>query len=192
MRYFPIVIMLFLTGMFGFAAVAAKEFTLIIATILLAVLTVMMLLQIIQDHKKEKGVMLKHRIPWGTIVILYVTGIMFILITATLVINVNNRIHSKSTTATISAIKASSDSDDEVCSAYVQYRVDGETYSAKYEESTSMCDRKAGEKVKIYYRKDDPTKVTTTRGIISTLLGEVLVTVALVLSIRKIIKERRI
>ncbi len=194
MRFFPIVILTFLTGMFGFAAITTKEIEWILAAIGLLIFEVIFLLQEIQSYKLSKGKKIKHRINWGNVMMLYVLSIMTLILAGLLVIDIDNRVHSKQINAVVSEIKHNDDADEdsvETCDAYAKYEVNGKKYVSKYETSSTVCKKKVGSKVKIYYRTDNPKKIVTTKHIILVIFGFIFCAFSLVLVIKKVIRERR-
>lgn len=186
-------ILSFLVGMFVFAAVTTKEVTWLLAAILLFIFAVLVILQQIQENRRKKGKTIKRFVPWNTILVFYVLGIMCIILTTLLVMDIDNRIHSKSIVATVIDVQHNHDEDEdsaETCNAYAKYVVNHKKYVSKYETSSFACGKKIGDMVKIYYRTDNPEKVTTNKNLFFLLLGTVMVYGCLVLYIRKVRKNK--
>ena len=162
-----------------YAAIISHEITWIIACVLFGIFDFI----IIQSEFNKKS-----KIPWNSLLAIYVCLVLFGITTVLLVINVNDRLHSNPISATIISIEHDDNDDDdsaETCTAYVDYMVDGKVYNAKYESSSLMCKKKIGRKVKIYYRTDNPQKITTTRNIIFITIGVLLSGFSSVVMIKK-------
>ena len=76
--------------------------------------------------------------------------------------------------------------EEEKCDLYIEYFVDGKRYDSKLNLST--CMKKEGDKVKIYYSKDDPSIYDNDSSYFS-ILGAGLTLLALVICLYKSIKE---
>lgn len=184
-KFTTTIILLFMLSLFTFAAVATKDIAWIIGCILFAILA---LLIIIQQFSKS------NRMPWAEIIAVYVCTILLIVVGTLLVININDRVHSKSTIATIARIEHNNDADDddpETCDAYVEYTVRGKSYTSKYETSSMMCNKNIGKRVKIYYRVDNPKKITTTRNLVFLALGSIIAALGSIFSIKKLVGKVR-
>lgn len=76
--------------------------------------------------------------------------------------------------------------EEEKCDLYIEYFVDGKRYDSKLNLST--CLKKEGDKVKIYYEKDDPNVYDADSSYFS-ILGAGITLLGLVISLYKSIKE---
>ena len=177
-----------------FATISTGELTLIITSILFGIFVVLNIFQEVKMHKLAKGKKLKRDINWGSMIVVYVCVVLFVIVAGLTIVNINNRVHSASTMGVISKIESDnniSEDSQETCTGYVKYKVDGKVYESKYESSSTLCNKKTGTRIKIYYRKDKPEKVTTTKNLVILVLATLFLGFCNFFVIKKAYKERR-
>lgn len=158
-------ILLIILTMMIFLAIVTGETYLIIASAILGILTLLFVLQAIKIIKKSKGKKIKHDINYTVFIVIIILGTIFSILSAILIKNVNYRKNGVETTATVYNIekKVEYNSNEneyqekqETCEVYVTYEVDNKVYNNKLDMSN--CNYSKGEKVNIYYQKDNPNK----------------------------------
>lgn len=161
-----------------YVTIVTGELSLIILSVLFGIFVLLNICQKISTIRASKGKKSKRDISWGTIIIVYVCLALFVTVTGLLIININDRIHSVPTTGIVSRIEyddnASEDS-QETCTGYAKYTVNGKEYESKYTSSSMVCNKKIGSKVKIYYRKDKPEKITTNSNLLVLIFATLFV-----------------
>lgn len=152
------------------AAIMTKEIIWIIASSILGLLTLLFTLNSIKVIKKEKGIKLKHDINYGLCIGFIVLTTMFGVSIALFINNISYRINGIETTAVIYNIDkktnykteykddgSSYQKKEEKCNVYIKYTVDNKEYKTKL--NSGDCHYTMGDKVKIYYDREDPSKI---------------------------------
>lgn len=175
-----------------FFAVGTGEFSIILTSILFGIFLVLNILQETKMAKLDRGKKLKRDINWGAFILVYVALVFFGVMLGLLIGNIYDRANSESTTGIVSRIEHDNTSDDtETCTGYAKYVVDGKEYESKYTSSSIVCNKKIGSKVKIYYRKDKPEKLTTNSYLFVLIFGTLFTGFFLVLVIIKLYKSKK-
>lgn len=150
-----------------FAAVMTKDIPWIVASVVLGILSVLFLLNSIKVIKQEKGIKLEKDVNYGVwigfIVILTLFGTCSVLLAR----NIYFRVTGEKTTAVVYDINRtvtydteydddgnSYEKEDEHCDVFVEYDVKNKKYKSKLEAGNCKLDK--GDKVTIYYNKDNP------------------------------------
>lgn len=150
-----------------FSAVVTKETFWIVTSVILGVLTLLFTLNSIKVIKKEKGIKIKHDTNYTFFICLIIISSMFALCLILLVKNITFRRNGVETIATVYKIdrrvsyKTEYDDDgnsyereEEECKVYINYKVDNQEYNNELD--VQSCDYDKGDKIKIYYDKDNP------------------------------------
>ncbi len=159
---------LFIFAVFTFMAVVSKNIIIIISSIILGILTLLFTLNSIKVIKKEKGIKIKHDFNYGIIIGLIFILSMFGAFLSLLINNISYRINGIETTATVYDINKKVSYKTEYdengnsyeekktrCDVYIKYNVENIEYKSKLD--VSSCKYSNGDKVKIYYDKNNPS-----------------------------------
>ena len=154
-------------AMCTFAAVMTKDIPWIIASVVLGILSILFLLNSIKIIKQEKGIKLKKDINYGVWIGFIVILTLFGTSSGLLVRNVYFRATGEKTTAFVYDVNRtvtydteyddegnSYEKEDEHCDVFVEYEVKNKNYKSKLDAGN--CKLREGDKVTIYYNKDNP------------------------------------
>lgn len=183
---------------FTVAAVLSKDIVAIIGSIITGILTILIALNSIQIIKKEKGIKVKKNFNYGIIICFIFILILFGSFLASLIISISNRINSVQTMAIIydmnKEIKYVTEYDKDgnsyekkktVCESYIKYNAEDEEYKTKINVG---CKYSIGDKVKIYYNKDDPSELFMD-SIVLLSVGTLISGIVLIIYIVKWVKS---
>ena len=154
-------------AMCTFAAVMTKDIPWIIASIVLGILSVLFLLNSIKVIKQEKGIKLEKDVNYGVWIGFIIILTLFGTCSCLLVRNIYFRATGEKTTAIVYDVNKtvtyeteyddegnSYEKEDEHCDVFVEYEVNNKNYKSKLEAGN--CKLSEGDKVTIYYNKDNP------------------------------------
>lgn len=160
-----------------FGAVGTKEVSLIIASCILGVLTLLFTLNAIKVIKKEKGIKTKYNFNYGLCIGFVVIAALFGISLALFIKNVSYKNNGIETTATVYDVSrtktykteynddgSSYEKEEVSCDVFISYVVNGKEYRSKL--NPGNCKYSIDDKVKIYYNKDDPTKIESNSTLI--------------------------
>ena len=157
----------FIFAVFTFMAVGTKDIVMIIASVILGMLFILFTLNSIKVIKREKGKKIKYDIDYTAIICLIIILSIFGVCLTLLIKNISYRINGVETTAIVYDVdkeisyKTEYDEDgnpyekkEEKCEVYIKYEVENKEYKNKLD--VSSCRKSIGDKIKIYYDKDNP------------------------------------
>lgn len=150
-----------------FAAVMTKDIPWIIASVVLGILSILFLLNSIKVIKQEKGIKLEKDVNYGVWIGFIVILTLFGTSSCLLVRNVYFRVTGEKTTAVVYDVNRtvtydteyddegnSYEKEDEHCDVFVEYEAKNKNYKSRLEAGN--CKLREGDKVTIYYNKDNP------------------------------------
>ena len=153
-----------------FALVSTNDLLVRLGLAAVLVVPFLILLNEIDIYRQEKG-KAPSNVPFIPILVVYVVTAFFAVSLYLLGSNIYDRMNSQKTTSVVSKVDRrietvthededgyEYETDEEICDVYVRYEVNGKQYNQKY-GSSSDCKHKIGDKIDIYYRKDNPDKI---------------------------------
>jgi len=160
----------FLFVVFILAAIITKETIWILSSTILGILFLLFALNSIKVIKKEKGIKHKYNFNYGLCIGFVVLATMFGSSLALFITNISYRVNGIETTAIVYDINKetnykieydgngnSYEKKKEKCDVYIKYNVDNQEYNTKL--NAGGCHYSKGDKIKIYYDKDNPSKI---------------------------------
>ena len=196
------ILLLFIEAVLILFAVKTGELGYIIASIVFGILTILFILQAVKVIKKEKGAKVKRDINYTVYIVLIIVTTFFIIFMSLLVKNISYRKDGVETTAIVYQVdknidyKTEYDSDGnpyqakhEICDVYIKYRVETNEYKSKLDMSS--CGYSKGDKVKIYYQKDNPNKFVngSSSSLIILIVSTLFTGCVLLFIVYKLIKD---
>ena len=195
----------FVFAVLTFMAIETKNTVMIVASVILGILTLLFVLNSIKVIKKEKGIKIKHEINYTFFICLIIICSIFGVCLTLLIKNISYRINGVETVATVYEVdrtinyKTEYDDDgnsyekkEEKCEVYINYNVDNQEYNNRLDVDT--CEYDEGDKIKIYYDKDNPDDFVSnsvTILLIATIFTGLVLIIFIVQSIKSLKKKKK-
>lgn len=195
----------FVFAVLTFMAIETKNTVMIVASVILGILTLLFVLNSIKVIKKEKGIKIKHEINYTFFICLIIICSIFGVCLTLLIKNISYRINGVETVATVYEVdrtinyKTEYDDDgnsyekkEEKCEVYINYNVDNQEYNNRLDVDT--CEYDEGDKIKIYYDKDNPydfVSNSVTILLIATIFTGLVLIIFIVQSIKSLKKKKK-
>ena len=195
----------FVFAVLTFMAIETKNTVMIVASVIVGILTLLFVLNSIKVIKKEKGIKIKHEINYTFFICLIIICSIFGVCLTLLIKNISYRINGVETVATVYEVdrtinyKTEYDDDgnsyekkEEKCEVYINYNVDNQEYNNRLDVDT--CEYDEGDKIKIYYDKDNPDDFVSnsvTILLIATIFTGLVLIIFIVQSIKSLKKKKK-
>lgn len=195
----------FVFAVLTFMAIETKNTVMIVASVILGILTLLFVLNSIKVIKKEKGIKIKHEINYTFFICLIIICSIFGVCLTLLIKNISYRINGVETVATVYEVdrtinyKTEYDDDgnsyekkEEKCEVYINYNVDNQEYNNRLDVDT--CEYDEGDKIKIYYDKDNPDDFVSnsvTILLIATIFTGLVLIIFIIQSIKSLKKKKK-
>lgn len=195
----------FVFAVLTFMAIETKNTVMIVASVILGILTLLFVLNSIKVIKKEKGIKIKHEINYTFFICLIIICSIFGVCLTLLIKNISYRINGVETVATVYEVdrtinyKTEYDDDgnsyekkEEKCEVYINYNVDNQEYNNRLD--VDSCEYDEGDKIKIYYDKDNPDDFVSnsvTILLIATIFTGLVLIIFIVQSIKSLKKKKK-
>ena len=158
---FPLIFLYFMFAIILFFAITYKDISIIIICICFGIATILFTLQEIKMFKKDHNIKIKHDINYPVILFGLIIYGFSIFTSYLLYKNINLKIKGIKTTAEIYDIVKERKTDNEgnvtyTCYNYIKYNVNNVEYKNKSDDTN--CKYNTGDKIDIYYDKDNPNK----------------------------------